>query len=71
SPYELIVNDSEWMVRGRSSLHRSIRTFQLDNILNVVFTSDEYEIPRNYKPAHAATPSLAISPEVHGGKYQD
>jgi len=71
SPYELNVNGSEWTVCGRSSLHRSIRTFQLDNILNVVVTSDEYEIPRNYQLARDTTPALAISPEVDGGKYQD
>jgi predicted DNA-binding transcriptional regulator YafY len=49
SPYELTVNGDDWSVSGRSTLHRSIRTFELDNILNVVFTSDDYEIPRNYR----------------------
>ena len=71
SPYELTVNGSDWMVSGRSSLHRSIRTFQLDNILNVVFTSDDYEVPRNYRMARRATPVLAISPEVDRGEYED
>ena len=71
SPYFLSVNGSEWTVCGRSSLHRSVRTFQLDNILNVVFTSDDFQLPRNYRVQQEEDPLLAISPEIDRGEYQD
>ena len=71
SPYFLSVNGSEWTVCGRSSLHRSVRTFQLDNILNVVFTSDDFQLPRNYRVQQEGDPLLAIPPEIDRGEYQD
>jgi len=71
SPYFLSVNGSEWTVCGRSSLHRSVRTFQLDNILNVVFTSDDFQLPRNYRVQQEEDPLLAIPPEIDRGEYQD
>ena len=71
SPYFLSVNGSEWTVCGRSSLHRSVRTFQLDNILNVVFTSDDFQLPRNYRVQQEEGPLLAIPPEIDRGEYQD
>ena len=71
SPYMVSVNGSKWTVSGRSSLHRSVRTFQLDNILNVVFTTDDFQLPRNYQARGEENPILAISPEIDRGKYQD
>jgi predicted DNA-binding transcriptional regulator YafY len=48
SPYRLIFSRRSWYVIGRSSVHRSVRTFNLTRIQHLESTEDSYEIPRNF-----------------------
>jgi predicted DNA-binding transcriptional regulator YafY len=48
SPYRLVFSGHSWYVIGRSSLHRSVRTFNLKRICGLEPTDDAYEIPRNF-----------------------
>lgn len=48
SPYKLLFVGHSWYVIGRSSLHRTVRTFHIGRILNCELLDDEYEIPRRF-----------------------
>ncbi|MBX3441457.1 MAG: WYL domain-containing protein [Planctomyces sp.] len=48
SPYGLLFSRRTWYVLGRSSLHRSIRTFHLGRIRESALTGDRYEIPPRF-----------------------
>ncbi len=47
-PYRLLFSRHSWYVIGRSTLHRSVRTFNVGRIQNIETTDDRYEIPRNF-----------------------
>jgi proteasome accessory factor B len=48
SPYRLLFSRRSWYVIGRSSLHRSTRTFNVGRILDIEPLEDHYEIPRGF-----------------------
>jgi predicted DNA-binding transcriptional regulator YafY len=48
SPYRLLFTGHSWYVIGRSSLHRSVRTFNMTRVQALQFTGDRYQIPRNF-----------------------
>lgn len=48
SPYRLLFTGHSWYVIGRSSVHRSVRTFNLTRVRGLEPTEDCYEIPRNF-----------------------
>lgn len=48
SPYRLLFVRRAWYVIGRSSLHRSVRTFHVGRILESEPTSDRYEVPPRF-----------------------
>ncbi len=48
SPYRLLFSRRSWYAIGRSSLHRSVRTFNLGRILGMEELEDRYSIPRGF-----------------------
>jgi predicted DNA-binding transcriptional regulator YafY len=48
SPYRLLFSRRSWYVIGRSSLHRSVRTFNLGRILELQPLADDYDIPAGF-----------------------
>lgn len=48
SPYRLLFLNRAWYVIGRSSLHRSTRTFHLGRILRAEPLAEKYEIPPRF-----------------------
>ena len=48
SPYGMLFSRRSWYVIGRSSLHRSIRTFHLGRILESTLTDDPYKMPPRF-----------------------
>ena len=49
SPYQVLLATNGWSVVGRSSLHRDVREFDVQNIQNIQYTEDPYEIPRGFR----------------------
>ena len=47
-PYRLLFSRRSWYVIGRSSLHRSTRTFNLGRVLEVELLEESYQIPRGF-----------------------
>jgi proteasome accessory factor B len=48
APYRLLFSRRSWYVIGRSSLHRSVRTFNVGRIRNLEPLEESYEIPRSF-----------------------
>lgn len=48
SPYRILFSRRSWYVIGRSSLHRSIRTFNLGRIQNAERLATRYTIPQRF-----------------------
>ena len=48
SPYRMFFSRRSWYVVGRSSLHRSKRTFHLGRILDIKTLDDHFQIPRGF-----------------------
>ena len=48
SPYQLFFSRRSWYVIGRSSLHRSRRTFNVGRILELEQLGDVFRIPKNF-----------------------
>jgi proteasome accessory factor B len=48
SPYRLLFTRHSWYVIGRSTIHKSVRTFNVARIKRLERTDDRYEIPRNF-----------------------
>ena len=49
APYQMLLATNGWSVVGRSSLHRGVREFDVQNIQNIQYTEDDYEIPRGFR----------------------
>ncbi len=47
-PYRLLFSRRSWYLIGRSSLHRSVRTFNVGRITQIDALDDGYEIPRGF-----------------------
>ncbi len=48
SPYRLLFSRRSWYVIGRSSLHRSTRTFNVGRVLEVEPLDDRFQVPRGF-----------------------
>jgi predicted DNA-binding transcriptional regulator YafY len=48
SPYRVLFSHRSWYIIGRSSLHRSTRTFNLSRIKELEPLDDGYKIPRGF-----------------------
>lgn len=48
SPYRLLFRRHSWYVIGRSSIHRSVRTFHMGRIEESQMTEDTFEIPPRF-----------------------
>ena len=48
SPYQLLFSRRSWYVIGRSSLHRSTRTFNVGRILELEVLNTRFQIPRGF-----------------------
>ncbi|WP_231756535.1 helix-turn-helix transcriptional regulator [Lignipirellula cremea] len=48
SPYQLLFHYRSWYVIGRSSLHRSVRTFNVGRIAELTQLEDKYQIPQGF-----------------------
>jgi predicted DNA-binding transcriptional regulator YafY len=48
SPYAMLFSRRSWYVIGRSSLHRSTRTFHLGRILESTLTDDSFTMPPRF-----------------------
>lgn len=48
SPYRLLFSRRSWYAIGRSSLHRSVRTFNVGRILDLVPLDDVFIVPRGF-----------------------
>ena len=48
NPYRLLFSRRSWYVIGRSSLHRSVRTFNVGRILDLEPLDDPFEVPRGF-----------------------
>ncbi|MCC9609682.1 WYL domain-containing protein [Blastopirellula sp. JC732] len=49
SPYKLLFSRHSWYVIGRSSLHRSTRTFKVGRIQSLESLEDEFKIPTGFR----------------------
>ena len=47
-PYHLLYNNRAWYVLGRSSLHKSVRTFKLNRIKELTTTDKPFEQDKNF-----------------------
>ena len=48
NPYKLLFSRRSWYVIGRSSMHKSTRTFNVGRILEIEQLDDRYSIPRGF-----------------------
>jgi len=48
-PYKLLFSRHSWYVIGRSSLHRSVRTFHLGRIESLEVLEDHFELPKGFR----------------------
>jgi len=48
SPYQLLFHHRSWYVIGRSSLHRSVRTFNLGRIAELSMLEESYKVPQGF-----------------------
>lgn len=51
APYQMIAAANSWRVKGRSSLHRGVRTFDAAQLRQLEITDENYSIPRRYQSA--------------------
>ena len=62
-PYRLLFNRRSWYVIGRSSLHRSTRTFNVGRIRDLELLDDRYQIPRGFSVARYLRNAWQMIPE--------
>ncbi len=48
SPYQLLFSRRSWYVIGRSSIHRSVRTFNVGRIRALELLEDRFQVPRGF-----------------------
>ena len=49
APYQVLLATSGWSVIGRSSLHRGVKEFDVQDIQNIQYTDDPYEVPCGFR----------------------
>lgn len=60
APYDLTSSSRGWTITGHSSLHDDIRQFQLQDIVNVIFTDDNFQLPRAWQRRATSAELAAI-----------
>ena len=63
SPYRLLFSRRSWYVIGRSSLHRSVRTFNLARIDGLELLADRFHVPRGFSIARHLRGAWHLIPE--------
>ncbi len=63
NPYRLFFSRRSWYVIGRSSLHRSTRTFNVGRILDLEPLEDSYQIPRGFSLERCLRNAWHLIPE--------
>lgn len=63
NPYQLLFQNHSWYVIGRSSLHRSVRTFNLSRIVEIHSLEEAYEIPRGFSMKRYLRNAWRLIPE--------
>jgi proteasome accessory factor B len=63
SPYQLLFSRRSWYVIGRSSLHRSVRTFNVGRILDLEPLKDRFEVPRGFSLSRYLRNAWHLIPE--------
>lgn len=63
SPYRLLFNRRSWYVIGRSSFHRSPRTFNLGRIRDMELLEDRFQIPRGFSVERYLRNAWSLIPE--------
>jgi predicted DNA-binding transcriptional regulator YafY len=58
SPYRLCRHRARWLVVGRSSVHRGVRTFALAQLRRACLTEDGYTIPPRFRCERTAGPGI-------------
>ena len=62
-PYRLLFSRRSWYLIGRSSLHRSVRTFNVGRITKIEPLEDSYEIPRGFSLSRYLRNAWHLVPE--------
>ena len=63
SPYRLLFSRRSWYVIGRSSFHRSPRTFNLGRIRDLELLEDRFQIPRGFSVERYLRNAWSLIPE--------
>lgn len=48
APYRLVVSLERWLLVGRSSIHRTVRSFPIAGIEAIELTEEPYQLPSNF-----------------------
>lgn len=62
-PYRLLFSRRSWYLIGRSSLHRSVRTFNVGRIMRLEVLEDQYDIPRGFSLSRYLRNAWHLVPE--------
>lgn len=62
-PYRLLFSRRSWYLIGRSSLHRSVRTFNVGRITRLETLDEKYEIPRGFSLSRYLRNAWHLVPE--------
>ena len=62
-PYRLLFSRRSWYLIGRSSLHRSVRTFNVGRITRLEVLEETYEIPRGFSLSRYLRNAWHLVPE--------
>jgi proteasome accessory factor B len=68
-PYRLLFSRHCWYVIGRSTIHRSVRTFNVGRIVRIEATDEFYKIPHNFSLERYLGNAWSLIPEP-GPNYQ-
>jgi predicted DNA-binding transcriptional regulator YafY len=49
APYRVVIGMRQWLLEGRSSLHRKVDTFDISAIKRVEITEDTYTVPHGFR----------------------
>jgi proteasome accessory factor B len=49
APYRFVATAGRWLLIGRSSIHRSVQTFDVATIKRVDITEDTYSVPQGFR----------------------
>lgn len=62
-PYRLLFSRRSWYLIGRSSLHRSVRTFNVGRIMRLEVLDEQYDMPRGFSLSRYLRNAWHLVPE--------